>query len=206
MKSTNNGNARSDDPIDNRRSMISGSSSGKLATEGAVRVRHQARTAANVTDGQSGKLPTHASHLIGTWNIRGLLQGGKLNIVEKEMAAHNVTVLGLSETHLKGSGHLMTDEGNTLYFSGHETESKNGVAILVPRKLSSCVLGYNTVNDRIMTIKLACKPLPMNLVQVYAPTAQSSEQDIDNFYGALEETIKLIPRREILFVIGDRNA
>lgn len=206
MKSTGNDFARSDDPLDNRRSMIPGSSSVKLATEGPTRVGYQARVEAYATDGQTGKLLNRLPHRIGAWNVRGLVQPGKLEIVEKEMQAHHVAILGLSETHLKGSGHLITEGGNTLYFSGHDTESKNGVGILLPRKLNNCVLSYNAVNDRIITIKIKCKPLPINIVQIYAPTAQSSEEDIDNFYGILDETIKSLPRREMLFVQGDWNS
>lgn len=57
-----------------------------------------------------------------------------------------------------------------------------------------------------MTIKINCKPLALNIVQVYAPTALSPEEEIDSFYKVLEETIRVIPRREILVVQGDWNA
>ncbi|XP_037866981.1 uncharacterized protein LOC119628534 [Bombyx mori] len=204
--STVNEYARSDDPTDNRRSVIPGSSRVKLATEGTVRARHQARTTANATDDHKRKLPTRHPHRIGAWNVRGLVQEGKLEIVEKEMITRRLTILGLSETHVKGSGYFTMAEGNTFYFSGHESKSQNGVAIIVSQTFKYAVLGYNAISDRIMTIKLRGNPLPINIVQVYAPTAQSSEEEIDSFYGTLEDCINALPRREMLFVQGDWNA
>ncbi|XP_062532951.1 craniofacial development protein 2-like [Bombyx mori] len=97
-------------------------------------------------------------------------------------------------------------EGNTFYFSGHESKSQNGVAIIVSQTFKYAVLGYNAISDRIMTIKLRGNPLPINIVQVYAPTAQSSEEETDSFYGTLEDCINALPRREMLFVQGDWNA
>lgn len=142
---------------------------------------------------------------LGTWNVRGLLKTGKLHIVENEMRNYNLALLGLSETHWKGSGHFSTGSGNTVYFSS-KNESKNGVAFLVPRTINDRVAGYNPISDRIIGIKIRASPCNINVLQVYAPTADSSEQEIEEFYGELELAIVQIPRREILMVSGDMNA
>ncbi|XP_012552626.1 uncharacterized protein LOC105842911 [Bombyx mori] len=93
-----------------------------------------------------------------------------------------------------------------MFFSGHETESKNGTGILVSRKLRHFVTGCNPINDRIMTIRINGNPLPLNIIQVYAPTAQSTKEDIEDFYGILQTTIESISKREILMIQGDWNA
>lgn len=67
-------------------------------------------------------------------------------------------------------------------------------------------MGYNTVSDRILTLKIKSHPCNTNIIQVYAPTAESTEEDIESFYGQLEETISDLPRGKILIVKGDMNA
>jgi len=57
-----------------------------------------------------------------------------------------------------------------------------------------------------MTVKIKSSPFNLNVVQVYAPTTEATEEDIDNFYTLLESTIKDLPRREIVIVQGDLNA
>lgn len=68
------------------------------------------------------------------------------------------------------------------------------------------VLGYNPVSDRIITLKLNTKPCLLNIVQIYAPTAQASDEDINEFYGRLEKTLDEIPNRQMTIVLGDWNA
>ncbi|XP_031765000.1 craniofacial development protein 2-like [Galleria mellonella] len=145
-------------------------------------------------------------HRIGTWNVRGLLMDGKLSIIEDEIDKHKISILGLSETHIKGSGHFKTTTGNTMYFSGHEADRRNGVGFIVPAKLTRFVTGYNPINDRIMTIRLKSKPCLLNIIQVYAPTAAASQEATEIFYRTLETIIQRIPKREMLIVQGDWNA
>ncbi|PZC82714.1 hypothetical protein B5X24_HaOG209812 [Helicoverpa armigera] len=195
----------SDDPTDPRRSPIPGSTSVKYATEDSSIVCHQATEAVDATE-DNKKPSMRIKQRMGTWNVRGLLKPGKLAIVEKEMNEHNLMLLGLCETHMKQQGHLTTSSGNLMFFSGHETDSKNGVGILVSRRLRKFVTGYNPINDRIMTMRINCTPLPLNIIQIYSPTAQSTKEDIDNFYGTLQTTVENISKREILIIQGDWNA
>ncbi|XP_050293721.1 craniofacial development protein 2-like [Anthonomus grandis grandis] len=110
----------------------------------------------------------------------------------------------MSETHWKGSGHYTTDSGNTIYFSGNDTESRNEVAFLLPRSTAKAVLGYNAV--RIITIKIKSQPFNVNVIQAYAPTSDSSDEAIEAFYKQLNATINELPKNEILVVTGDMNA
>ncbi|XP_039760435.1 craniofacial development protein 2-like [Pararge aegeria] len=154
----------------------------------------------------SDKIRARHPQRIGIWNVRGLNQDGKLQIIEREMKRKGIHLLGLSETKWKKSGHFVSDLGNKIYFSGPEEESSRGVAFIVPQKLDRCVMGYKAVNDRVITLKLKASPCHINIVQIYAPTAQSSEEDIEQFYISLVQTLENIPQREVTLVIGDLNA
>lgn len=110
---------------------------------------------------------------LATWNVRGLLQTEKIHIVENETKIYGLStrttrsLLGLFKIHWKGTGHFTTKNGATIYFSGYTDASCNGVAFLVPA-ISKAVLGYNQINDRIMTIKIMSTPCNVYIVQGYA--------------------------------------
>jgi len=111
------------------------------------------------------------------WNARGLNRPGKLQILENTIK--NIAVTGISETHWKTTGHFTTTDGNLVISSrGSEQDSINGVAVASNYKqglkdIKNIVLGYNTFNDRIMSVKLQATPVNINIVQVYAPTSYS---------------------------------
>ncbi|KAJ8709964.1 hypothetical protein PYW07_009330 [Mythimna separata] len=111
----------------------------------------------------------------------------------------------LCETHWKNSGHLQT-KAHIIFFSGNPDSSRNGVALALPLQHKNCVLGYEPVNDRIISVKLKASPVNLNIVQVYAPTSQASDEIIEDFYTTLEATIDKIPNRECLVILGDFNA
>lgn len=143
---------------------------------------------------------------IGTWNTRGLRQTGKLHIVEREALAGELDVLSIAETHWRGEGHFRTKTGNTVYFSGSGSESRNGVALMISGPTAKAVLGYEAVNDRIITIKIKSRPININVIQVYAPTAELIEEEIEAFYDKLSRTINALPKQEIHIILGDLNA
>ncbi|PZC71182.1 hypothetical protein B5X24_HaOG213934 [Helicoverpa armigera] len=194
----------SGDPADARRH-FSGTGGVKCATGHAL-VALQAPHGNSATDEPKTSKSIRHPHRIGTWNVRGLNQPGKLQTVENEMRRKNVHLLGLSETHWKGQGHCTSDSGTTVYFSGPEDESSRGVAFIVPRSLNKCVVGYNPVSDRIITLKLNTIPWKLNILQVYAPTAQSTEEEIEGFYDTLTATLKRLSKREVTIILGDFNA
>lgn len=187
------------DPTGNRRSGA-GTPSVKLAT-GCGAVGDQALYR-KYTTGKHNNKPS--LYKICTWNVQGLNKLGKLTIVEQ--ATQKMAVTGLSETHWKHSGHFTSQNDNLIVCSGNEIDSNNGVAFIVHKRIKDTVLGYEAISDRIITIKLQTKPVNLNLIQVYAPTSTSSQEDIDNFYLILSETISKMPSRELLIILGDFNA
>ena len=65
------------------------------------------------------------------------------------------------------------------------------------------VIGCWTISDRVIMIKLKCKPVDINLIQVYAPTSESSVEDLEEFYGILDSAVKQCKNNEI--IMGDLN-
>lgn len=78
---------------------------------------------------------------IGTWNVRGLLAPGKLNIVIDKLERYNILITGLNKTHWRQNGHIRTRK-YVIYHSGTGNSSHNGVAIIVPQLLNPLVTSY----------------------------------------------------------------
>lgn len=176
-------------PTSNRRRGASGARGEKYVTgHGGVTVQ---ALCGNSATGTPFKL--RQIQKIGTWNVRGLQQNpGKLLMIEKEMVRVNLNICGLSETHWQKSGHFLTDN-HAVYFSGNDTKSQNGVAILIPKHQRNCVLGYEPISDRIIRIKLKASPTNLNLIQVYASTSAASEEVIENFYYYWTTVLRKFP-------------
>ena len=132
---------------------------------------------------------------------------GKLNIVEKEMERCSVEILGLAEHWWIGQGKFTTLEGSMVLYSGRDCgKRRGGVGFIIHKHITKYVLGYNPVNDRIITIRLKGKPLNITIVQIYAPTADSTEEEIEAFYATLQDTLDNISKKDIIMVAGDWNA
>ncbi|GFO29451.1 craniofacial development protein 2-like [Plakobranchus ocellatus] len=107
---------------------------------------------------------------IATWNIRTLLQKGKLENIKQQMERMKLNILGLSEVRWKGAGKITG--GHEIIYSGG-TESEKGVGIVVDQTVTKAIKGYWALSDRILLVKIAGKPVDLNIIQVYAPTANS---------------------------------
>ena len=91
-------------------------------------------------------------HRLATWNVRGMGMR-KLDVIKQEIDRLGIDILGVSELKWTGMGHF--DSGQYIvYFSGHESIWHRGVAFVVNRSVAMSVLGYETVNDRIITIRI----------------------------------------------------
>ena len=110
-------------------------------------------------------------YCIGTWNVRSMNQG-KLEVVKQEMARVNVDILGISELKWTGMDEFNSDD-HYIYCCGQESLRRNGVAIMVNKRVRNAVLGRNLKNDRIISLPLQGKPFNITLIQVYAPTSNT---------------------------------
>ena len=83
---------------------------------------------------------------------------------------------------------------------------RNGVALRVNRRVQTAVLGYNLKNDTMISVCFWGKSFNITEIQVYAPTSNSKEAEVEQFYEELQQLLELTPKKDVLFVTGDWNA
>ena len=77
---------------------------------------------------------------------------------------------------------------------------------MVNKRVRNAVLGCNLKNGRIISVCLQDKPFNITVIQVYAPTSNSEETEVERFYEDLQDLLELTPKKDALFIIGDWNA
>ena len=73
-------------------------------------------------------------------------------------------------------------------------------------RVQNAVLGRNLKNNRMISVRLQGKPFNMTVIQVYAPTSNAEEAEVERFYEDLQDLLELTPKNDVLFIIGDWNA
>ena len=144
--------------------------------------------------------------VIGTWNVRTLHATGKLKELTHELQRYRWNILGLAEVRWPGVGEMVTDEGHKLWYMGEERKSERGVAFLVHKDIKGSVMECRPISSRLISIRIAAKPMNITVIQVYAPTTASSEDEIEDFYHELGSVIDNSPKKDVLIVQGDWNA
>ena len=92
-------------------------------------------------------------YCIRTWNVRSMNQG-KLEVVKQEMTRVNVSILGISELKWTGMGEFNSDD-HYIYYCGQESLGRNGVTIIVNKRVQKAVLGCSLKNDRMISVSKA---------------------------------------------------
>ena len=110
---------------------------------------------------------------------------GKLEVVKQEMAKVNVDILGISELKWTGMGEFNSDD-HYIYYCGQESLRRNGVAMMVKKRVRSAVLGCNLKNDRMISVRFQGKPFNITVIQAYAPTSNAEEAEVERFYEDLQ--------------------
>ena len=127
---------------------------------------------------------------------------GKLEVVKQEMARVNIDFLGISKLKLMEMGEFNSDD-HYIYYCGQESLRRNGVAIMVNKRIQNAVLGCNLKNDRMISVHFQGKPFNITVIQVYVPTSNAEEAEAEQFYEDLQDLLELAPKKDVLFVIGD---
>ena len=109
---------------------------------------------------------------------------GKLEVVKQEMARRNINVLGISELKWTGMGEFNSDD-HYIYYCGQESLRRNGVAIMVNKRVRNAILGCNLINDRMISVRFQGKPFNITVIQVYAPTRNAEEAEVERLYEDL---------------------
>ena len=93
-----------------------------------------------------------------------------------------------------------------IYYCGQESLRLNRVAIIVNKRVQNAVLGCNLKNDRMISVHFQGKPFNITIVQVYPPTSNAEEAEVEWVYEDLQDLLELTPQKDVLFIIGDWNA
>ena len=104
------------------------------------------------------------------------------------------TVISLS--FARSSGH----------YCGWESLRRNGVAIIVNKRVQNAVPGCNLKNDRMISVCFQGKPFNITVIQAYAPTSKAEEAEVEQCYEDLQDLLELTPKKDVLLMKGDWNA
>ena len=120
------------------------------------------------------------------------MKQGKWEVV-KQMARVNINMLGISKLKWTGMGEFNSDD-HYIYYCGQESLRRNAVAIMVNKRVRNAVLGCNLKNDRMISVRFQGKPFNITVIQVYAPTSNEEEAEVERFYEDLQDLLALTPK------------
>ena len=120
---------------------------------------------------------------------------GKLEVVKQEMARVNIHTLGISKLRWTGMGEFSSDD-HYIYYCGQEFLGRNGVAIIVNKRVQNAVLGCNLKN-RQNDLCFQSKALNIMVIQVYAPTNNAEEAEVEWFYEDLQDLLELRSKKDV---------
>ena len=146
---------------------------------------------------------------IGTWNVRTMFQSGKAAQIAAEMQKYNIALLGISESRWAQSRQKRLISREMILFSDHEdAPHTEGVALMLSRSAQKALIGWESHGPRIIraAFRTKQKKIKLNIVQCYAPTNDSDEEDKCKFYDRLQSVLDKCPGIDITIVIGDLNA
>ena len=111
-----------------------------------------------------------------------------------EMTRVNIDILGISELKWTRMGEFNSDN-HYIYYCRQESLRRNGVAIMVNKRVQNAVLGCDLKNDRMISVCFQDKPFNITVIQVYAPTSNAEEAEGEWFYEDLQDLIELTPKK-----------
>ena len=118
------------------------------------------------------------------------------------MARVNMNILGISELKRTGMGEFNSDD-HIIYYCRQESLRRNGVAIIVNKSVRNAVLGCNLKNNRMISVHFQSKPFSITVIQVYAPTSNAKEAEVERFYEDVQDLLELTHKKDVLLVIGN---
>ena len=114
----------------------------------------------------------------------------------------NIDILGISQLKCTGMGEFNSDD-QYIYLCGTGSLRRNGVAIIVNKRVQNAVLGCNFKNDRMISVCFQGKPFNIMVIQGYALTSNAEEAEVEWFYEDMQDLSELAPPKDVFFIIGD---
>ena len=119
---------------------------------------------------------------------------GKLDVMKQEMARWSIDILGISELRWTGMGEFNSDD-HCIYYCGQESLRRNGVAIIVNKRVQNAVLGCNLKNEWMISVRFQGKLFNIAVIQVYTLTSKAEEAEVEWFYEDLQDLLELTPKK-----------
>ena len=116
----------------------------------------------------------------------------------------NTYILGISELKRPGMGEFNSCD-HYIYYCGREFLRRNGIAIIVKKRVRNAEFACHQ-NDRMISVCFLSKPFNTTVIQIYAPTSNPEEAEVERFYEDLQVLLELTPPKDVIFIIGDGNA
>ena len=113
------------------------------------------------------------------------------------MARVNIDILGISELKWTGMGEFNSDDH--YIYCGQESLRRNGVALIVHKRVQNAVLGCSLKNDRMISLHFQGKPFNITVIQVYAPTTTAKEAEVEWFSGGIQDLLQLTQKNRCPF-------
>ena len=130
---------------------------------------------------------------------------GKLEVVKQAMPRVNIDILGINELKWGEVDEFNSDD-HYIYHCGKKSLRRNEVAIIVNKRVQNAVLGCNLKNDKMLSVHFQGKLFDIMVIQVYVPTCNAKEAQVEWFYEDLQQPLELthtkrcpFPHRELEF-------
>lgn len=143
---------------------------------------------------------------IGTWNVKTMAQAGNINNATKEMRRMKVNIMGISEMRWPGVGSVDVDEHRVYYAGTQDGKFLNGVGIVVTKEIAQSVINFVPFSERVLLIQINARPVNLNIIQIYAPTADKDEGEVEELYRNVAQILERLPKKEVNIIMGDFNA
>ena len=118
-----------------------------------------------------------------------------VEVVRQEMARVNIDHLGISELKWTRMGEFNSDD-HYIYYCGQESLRRNGVVLIVNKRVQNAVLGCSLKKDRMISVCLQGKPFNITVIQVYTPTTNAKKAEVEWFYEDLQDVLELTPKKK----------
>ena len=121
---------------------------------------------------------------------------GKLEVVKWEIARVNIDLLGISKLKWTGIAEFNSDD-HYIYYCGQVTLRRNGVALIINKRVWNAVLGCSLKIDRMISVRFQGKPFNIKVIQVYVPTNNAEEEaEVERFYEDLQDLPELTSNKD----------
>jgi exonuclease III len=143
---------------------------------------------------------------MATWNVRSMMQPGKMQEIANEMERNKIDILALQEMCWQGQGRIDKQKYTVLYSGPEYRTGQLGTGFMITSSMRNSLLEFEAVNDRMCRIRIKGRYRNIAIISTHAPTEQKKEYEKEEFYDRLEEICSNVQKYDITIIMGDFNA